>query len=128
MQNAESAQSMADVIQELPDESFDLLIDVTKDVVAQLVPADESYQTIVNILLKSLDKLPDLRSKLSSAEYSTELRAIADIAAMLSDPSVYTDEEIIKTVLSSSVLTSAILENSDKLAEEFADSAKELTK
>lgn len=128
LQNAESVQSMADVLQELPDESFDLLIDVTKDVVAQLVPADESYQTIVNILLKSLDKLPDLRSKLSSAEYSTELRAIADIAAMLSDPSEYTDEEIIKTVLSSSVLTSAILENSDKLTEEFADSTKELTK
>ena len=128
LQNAESAQSMADVLQELPDESFDLLINVTKDVVAQLVPADESYQTIVNVLLKSLDKLPDLRSKLSSAEYSTELRAIADIAAMLSDPSEYTDEEIIKTVLSSSVLTSAILENKAKLTEEFADSTKELTK
>ena len=127
LQNAESVQTLADVLQELPDESFDLLINVTKDVVTQLIPADESYQVIVDTLLKALDQLPDLRSKLTAAEYSEELRAISDVAAMLSDPSAYTDEEIIKTVLSSSVLTSTILENSDELAEIFADSTKELT-
>jgi len=126
-QNAEDAQSVSAALQELPDESFELLISVTKDVITQLIPADESYQVIVDTLLKALDKIPDLRSTLSSEEYSKELNAITGIASMLSNPSDYTDEEIIKTVLSSSVLTSAILENRGELAEQFASNTEDLT-
>ncbi len=127
LQNAEDAHSVSAALQELPDESFELLIAVTKDMVTQIVPDDESYRMVVDTLLKALDELPDMRSKLSSEEYSGELDAIASIATMLADPSAYTDEEIIKTVLSSSVLTSAILENSETLAEDFSGLTAELT-
>lgn len=128
LQNAEDAQSVSTALQELPDESFELLIDVAKDLVTQVVPDDEEYSVVVDTLLKALDQLPDLRSNLSSEKYSKELNAISTVATMLADPSAYTDEEIIKTALSSSVLTSAILENSEELSEQFSGLTDELTK
>ncbi len=128
VQDAENVGAVSEALQELPDESLELLISVTKDVVTQLVPDDESSSVIVDTLLKALDQLPDMRSKLSAEKYSKELEAIASVAAMLADPSAYTEEDIIKTALSSSVLTSVILENSDKLAEEFSEVIAELTR
>ncbi len=128
LQNAEDTQSVSAALKDLPDESFELLIAVTKDMITQLVPDDKSYGVIVDTLLKALDQLPDMRSKLSAGEYSGELDAIASIATMLADPSAYTEEEIIKTVLSSSALTSVILENAEELTEEFSKLTDELTK
>ncbi len=127
LQNAEGSQSVSAALQELPDESFKLLISVTKDMVTEIVPDDASYQIIADTLLEALDQLPDMRSKLSSEEYSAELDTIASMATMVTDPSAYGEEEIIKTVLSSSVLTSTILENSEELAEEFSALTAELT-
>ncbi len=128
IQNAEDVQSVSAALQELPDESFELLIEITKDMVTQLVPTDESHEAIIDTLLKALDQLPDMRSKFSSEEYLKELNAITAIASMLSDPSAYTREELIKTVLSSSVLTSVILENREEMAEEFSSNTEGLTK
>ena len=126
-QNADDAWAVSAALQELPDESFELLISVTKDVVTQIVPSDESYSMIIDTLLKALDQLPDMRSKLSSEKYVKELEAMAGLASMLSDPSAYTEEEIIKATLSSSVLTSVVLENRDELKEELSDVSSELT-
>ncbi len=126
--SADNIQSVAAALQDLPDESFELLIAVTKDIVTQIVPDDVPYQAITDTLLKALDQLPDMRSKLSSDEYSEELDAIASIATMVSDPSAYTQEEIIKTTLSSSVLTEVILDNSEELKEDFSSVTSELTK
>lgn len=126
-QNAENIQSVATALQELPDESFELLIGVTKDIVTKMVPADASYQVVIDTLLTALDQLPDMRSKFSAEEYSKELNAITNIATMLSDPSDITDGELIKTVLSSSVLTSAIVENHDEFKKEFSSITAELT-
>lgn len=127
-QNADDAWAVSAALQELPDESFELLISVTKDMITQLVPDDESYSVVIDTLLKALDQLPDMRSKLSAEKYSKELESITGIATMLADPSTYTEEDIIKTALSSSVLTSVILENSEALTEEFADVTADLTK
>lgn len=128
LQNAEDASSVSAALQELPTGSLDLLVSLTQDLLTQLAPDDESsYQAVLNILSEALDKLPTMRDELSSEEYVKEIQVLATLTMMLSDPSSVTNTDMIKVVLSSSLLTEVMVKNSDVLAEELSDVTAELS-
>ncbi|MBR5540698.1 MAG: hypothetical protein IKU56_04890 [Clostridia bacterium] len=129
-QHAEDMTSISTVLQELPQDSLELLVSVAKDTLAQIVPAGENtpYQAVVNTLSQALDKLAQLREELSTEAYAKEIEALATITTIVSDPSSVTGQEVIKTVLTSSLLTEVMVDNRETLAEELSGITSELSK
>lgn len=130
LQNAKDVITVSAALQALPKETIDLLVDVAKDAVMQLIPENVKapYEKVVDVFLQALDELPALQEKLSSEEYAKEIQAVATITTMISNPSTVTNKEIIKVIISSSLLTNAVVDNSELLKNDLSEVTSELSK
>lgn len=126
LQKAENVKSITKALKSLPPESVELLLDVTKQSLEELLPNELLPYT--DILSGMLDDVPNELKKLSTAKYNKEMETLASLTMVLNNPDAVEDADLLKATLSSTIVRELMVENSRALSDLFADTTADLTK
>ncbi len=124
--NAEDASAVEAALQSLPAKTVSMVLSVAQDALAELLP--EEAAPLADALSAVLSDIPKKLEGLSEEAYNRELKAIASVTAMLTNPDSAKGMDVLKTVLSSALLRESIVDNSEELKEALSDVTADMTK